>query len=154
MRVNPKEALALDENQLDQEWIAQPKLYYDYAALVASVTRELDELKNALEVTKAEIAQKIRSNPDAYGISKFSESALEKVVPLQQEVIGKQQELVECREKLDLAKAVVSALDHKKKALEKLVELIAMNYYARPRANTDASREVERRGVRRGRRRE
>lgn len=144
--------LSIDQNRLDDEWLAQPKLYFQYAAELADARRDLDFAKNSLEVVKAELYQSIMSSPDAYGLAKTTENAINSALPTQDGYQDAQAVVVKAKHRVAVLDAVVGALDHRKKALEHLVSLFLSNYYSKPKASDgtkDRMDEVERDDVRR-----
>ncbi len=140
-KTNPKEALQIDEYRLDEEWVGQPALYFEFAAQLADARRDADDAKNRLEATKAETAREIRSSPDLYGLTKVTEAVVSENVALHDDVQSVQRELIEAKHNVDMLGAMVTALDHRRRALEKLVDLSLANYFAKPRAS-EGSREA------------
>lgn len=127
--------LSIDENALDQEWLIQPRLYFRYAAELAIAQEEVSTKKARIDVVLAEVAADIRTNPEEYGIGKVTESAISE--SLQRSVIVKdaKAKLIEAQHSVGILSAAVGALDHRKKALEKLVDLRLSNYFSSPRAS-------------------
>jgi hypothetical protein len=148
--------LEIDENRLDDEWIGQPRLYYEYASKLADAKRDLEEAKAEAEVTKANLAQLIRTDPEKFGLVKVTEKSVEEAVAVQNDLADALREVREARHLVDVLTGAVASLDHRKKALEKLVELFLANYYSSPKASGragEAMDEKEKRAVRRGGRR-
>jgi hypothetical protein len=140
--------LSIDETLLDEEWIKQPKLFYKHACRLAETRTRVDDIKNQLEIQKTEVENvkahldmSIRNNPEEYNISgKVTEAAIKNVVSVQPEckraidVYNElQKELIQAKNDSDVLQALVSALDHKKTALENLVKLHGQNYFSTPR---------------------
>lgn len=132
----------IDENALDREWIAQPILFYQYAERLADARLELDEAKANFDLVGAECDYAVRSNPQVYDLDKVTERAVEKAVINQEEFQAAQRKVQKAKHKVDVLQAFVTALDHRKRALEKLVDLFGMNYYAKPEAGTAESKET------------
>lgn len=126
--------LAIDEFRLDVEWINQPKQYHAHAVHLADMRKEWEACKNLLEVTRAETAKSVRSNPEAYGLAKTTEAAINETVPVQADYKNAQQAVVNARHDMEIAQAAVDALEHRKRALEKLVDLHGRDYFAEPLA--------------------
>lgn len=146
--------LLIDENQLDKEWTQQPKTYYQYAEEVAKQQKKLDELKKEKEVIVAGLGLNIRQSPEKYDIVKVTESAVSAAIVLDTSNQLIEERIIEQKYVLDLAKGVLTALDHKKKALEKLVDLHGQNYFSTPRVkNTDSKKVVEKINKKKARRR-
>jgi len=149
--------ISIDPNELDREWISQPKLYFRYASMLADAKRDLDAAKVELDLTQAELDQSIRSDPEAFDIGKVTEAAIKAAIPTQKEYRKAAKALSNAKHLVDVLTAAVGALDHRKTALSKLVDLFLASYFAKPKASENARErmeDVERRSIRRGRMRE
>lgn len=144
--------IEIDPLALDREWVNQPRLYLQYSEELANAGREMDEAKSNLDITKADLEQQIRSDPDEFGLEKVTESAVNATMLTQPEYKSAMAALIDARHRRDILGAAVSALEHRKKALEKLVDLHLAGYFAAPRASAgsrEAAKEIEDRAVRR-----
>src|SRR5690606_19360446 len=95
----------------------------------------------------------IRSDPESFQLEKVTEKAVEATVPLHPKVAKARQSLIEAKHGADVLQAAVNALEHRKRALESLVQLYGMEYYSEPRASgedADALRDAQKRSARRG----
>lgn len=141
----------LDINNLDKEWVAQPHHYYKAAKLLADARRQLEEAKANQDVTLAEVNLDVRTNFENYGLSKVTEDSV-KTTSLTQDVYLKaQRHTTDARHRVDVLTAFVTALEHRKRALEKLVDLFGMDYYSAPRAPAgakDVVADMEKKAVR------
>jgi len=141
--------LSIDRDRLDEEWVNQPRLYYKYAEMLADARLKHDTRKNQLELVRAELSNKIRKKPEEYGLDKITESVVEGTIILQEEYQDVVNKVNKAKHQMEVIQAVVVALDHKKKALEKLVDLEFQNYHSEPKArkgvNQERMREVEKR---------
>lgn len=149
--------LDIDILKLDKEWQDQPRLYHDGAVTTADAQKKYDEAKSQLDVVEAEYDKEIRANPDVYGLVKITESALAKTIILQPDYQAQVKKINDTKYDLDILKAYVAALDHKKRALTLLVELWIRDYYSNPQVSTsrEATDEMNKRAARtRGSRRE
>jgi len=141
-----------DKHALDEEWHRQPKLYYKYACLAADARKEWEEAKNKLKVVEAEVSLDIRKNPSVYGLDKITEGTISATVVIDARVIEAQEAVIEVRHEMDIVDAAVSAMDSRKKALEKEVDLWLANYFSEPKIkseNAEKFEEKERRVLRR-----
>jgi hypothetical protein len=146
--------LKIDEFNLDKEWLDQPRLYFEWAQKAADARKDFDETKNALEVTKSEISLQVRDNPEAFGIdSKLTEKVIEAAVLESTQHVRALKKMNDARHAHEVYSVAVSALEHRKRALENLVTLHMANYYSEPRARTQEDKEgmeeVVKQGVRR-----
>lgn len=134
--------LQIDEHQLDIEWKNQPSLYYKAASKLADVRQRYDEAKAELDLCYAGLSLQIRDNPDIFELNKVTDKSVEACILTQKEYRMAQKELWDAKHKVDVFQARVTALDHRKKALENLVSLRLAEYFSEPRANkTEDSRE-------------
>lgn len=136
MSVAPKEAatpelrLEIDRLRLDEEWTAQPKQFLVWSQTAADCQLEYDKAKAALDVTQAELSQDIRNNCSAYGLDKVTEKAVETCIPAQPDYQLRVKRVNEARHALEVARAAVNALEHRKRALTMLTELFIRDYYS------------------------
>jgi len=126
--------IQIDENSLDVEWVGQPRMYFKYASMLADAKREQDQAKVELDLVTAELDMVIRSDPDKFGIGKVTEAAIKATVLAQKEYGKAQKAVLTAKHGVDVLGAAVTALDHRKKALEGLVQLRLANYFSEPRA--------------------
>lgn len=157
MKNNTKEIdesfLQIDEKNLEKEWVEQPAKYFKYARRLANARNELEEAKAEFELTKAEIATDIRNNPGKYELPKVVNDAVEAAMLQTTEYAAALSAVNKQKHRVDIYQAAVTSLDHRKKALEKLVELFMADYFSSPRAPAgakDAMNDAERRSIRRG----
>lgn len=142
----------IDQYNLDAEWIRQPKLYWKYAKKLADARVELDRKKTAIDVLKAEIDKAIRKNPAKFGLEKITESAIVNVITERKEFQQATEEMHEAKHGVDILMAAVMTLDHRKRALENLVDLHGQNYFSEPRAKANGKEAVDKMLKRRARR--
>jgi len=133
--------LEIDQDSLDDEWVAQPELFHKYSTKEAWFEKKLDEAKAELDVVKAEKDKRIRTNPDKYGIKKTTDKAIDAVLVQQEDVQEAIQAVTDAKYQYNIARAARIALDHRKAALESLVKLHGQNYFSTPQAG-ETSREV------------
>jgi hypothetical protein len=121
---------------LDQEWLNQPKLYYTWARHLADARRGVAEAKQRVDVVKAECLRAIQADPAAFEVTKPTVDAINAAVLEQLEYKDAVAEHLELAHRADIIGAAVNALDHRRRALENLVDLHGQNYFATPRAAT------------------
>jgi hypothetical protein len=124
----------IDKTRLDEEWIAQPKLFMKYAALLADGKRNVEIAKSALEVANAEMSREIRAKPAKYGIKKVTENSIKEELVIRMNQSDEFIELINTKHRAEIYGATVTALDHRKRALQDLVSLFGMEYFSVPRA--------------------
>lgn len=139
--MNYEQDISIDEQALDVEWLRQAAIMFRYAKHAADTKKEVDEAKERLDVGKAQLEMSIRSEPEKYGISKVTESAIQSALLLQAEYQRLTQNYIDAKYENDVAAAVVRAVDQKKTALENLVKLLGVSYFAGPKAPRDLAQE-------------
>lgn len=143
----------IDENELDREWIEQPKMYYRYAVRLADARRTHDQRKTEVDIAYAEAALRIRNNPGKYDLEKITDASVKEAIIRDDEYQSALEALNNARHEMDVLDAAVKALDHRKRALENLVELHGQNYFSTPRApSKEASESLDKKASRRARR--
>lgn len=132
---------SIDEHALDKEWVGQPRMYYKWATHKAAAARDVTEAENRIKSVRAEVFREVSDNPTAYGVAKPTVDGIKAAVEEDPRVLRAEREYVDAKYELDMMAAAVGALDHRKRALENLVELHTAGYYAEPLAKP-ASREA------------
>lgn len=144
--------IEIDKNRLDEEWVDQPRLFHEHAVAAAEARKRWEQAKARLDITRAEFDIEMRRDPETYDLPKVTEGVLASAILLQGPVKDAMKVVINAREEMGILDAAVIALEHRKKALEKLVELQGRDYYSEPRAHGDAGKameEVEKRAIRR-----
>lgn len=141
MREEP-DFFLINEDELDREWVEQPRLYFRYAKKLALARRDLEQAKTNLEVVAADLSKKIRKDPGRFGIEKITDKTVESAVVTSKEYQQAQTTVTDAGYQVNLLVAAVSTLDHRKRALENLVDLHGMNYFSAPKARTNSGREA------------
>lgn len=142
-----EEDLLIDPEQLDVEWLDQPRKFMRYAEEAAKAKREMDRAKEHCDVVYAEQDSKIRINPERYDIAKVTADSVKATV-LQQEAYKKaQMKYNDTKFDYDIAMAAVRAFDMRKSALENLVKLQGQSYFAAPSEPRDLPAEYSKRGM-------
>lgn len=131
--------LKIDLNDLHGEWLRQPALYMKYAEMAAQSQRARDQLKEKIDVVRAEQDSKIRNAPldfncpvDKAGAPKITEAWINSTIQRQPEFNKANEDFHSANYTMNVLKSAVSAFDHKKKALEFEVQLWQGNYYSVP----------------------
>lgn len=133
----------IDERALDIEWLEQPRLMKRYCSYAAQAERELDLAKLALDVEKATLDQEIRTNPEQFGISKITEPAVSNTIITNNRYQTMMKRWIDAKYEARLAQDAVRSIDQRKTALENLVKLHGMSYFAGPTAPRNLSEERE-----------
>lgn len=135
--------VSIDESALEVEWLEQPRIMMKYASIVAGKKKEMGYLTEQITILKAEIAKKIRKDPEKYGIVKITNDAIFAVIQTNEEYKGLIEDQIELQYELEMAKGAVTSVEHRKSSLENLVKLYGQQYFAGPNAPRDISKEWE-----------
>lgn len=133
----------LDSTRLDDAWRGQPKHVWKVTEKVAELRAEVEKAKARIESTKANVALEARQNPDDFGIDKLTEDAVKNAVAGNKRVTLAIDKLIQAKFELEKWEGVLIALDHRKRALENLVDLHGQGYFAEPSLKGDARKRVE-----------
>ena len=145
--MNYEKDLKIDVESLDVEWADQPTLMLKYTKISAEARMELDEAKENLGVVKAEIDLQVRETPEKFGIAKATEAAIQSAIILDEEFIKASSKCFEASYELEMAQGAVRAVDQRKQALENLVRLHGLQYFAGPKIPRDLSKEYNKKQV-------
>jgi len=140
----------VQEHLLDQEWKRQPELVFKYGMMLADARRELQRAERMLVDRKNELSRDIRENPEAYGLAKVTESAIQTAIELDKRYLDWRDEIDQLRYEVGVLAAAMEALQHKRRALEKLVDLYLADYYeATPKVKAADKDKVQKKATRR-----
>ncbi len=125
----------IDLNRLDEEWLNQPKIFFEYARRLATAHIRESEARAEREVVKAELDLKVRKNLKKYKIDnvKLTEAVILGVVHNLPEYKSAQKARLIRKHRTDILQAAINALNHRKSALERLVSLHGQNYFSTPK---------------------
>jgi hypothetical protein len=140
--MNFESDVKIDESCLDIEWLQQPLKMIRYCKYLADCRKELDLKKEKLDVIKAQLDSSIRKRPEYYNIDKLTESAIQNTILLQDEYKEASDEYLEAKYNYDIAQAVVKAMEQRRDALENLVKLFGLQYFAGPKEPRNLTQEL------------
>ena len=144
--------LDMDPNCMDEIWLEQPRLYHKYAKKLATAKQKLEEDKAELELCKAELDRDIRSNPSEFNLEKITENVVSNTIITQEKYRALQAQMLDTKHQVDVLQVAVTTLDHRKRALENLVNLHGQDYFSAPRAKDNgAIQELEKAAIRKRR---
>jgi hypothetical protein len=136
-----EEDIRIDEDALDIEWLNQPRLMLKYSKISAEAKMEMLLRKENLDLVKADLDKEIRSDPEKFGIVKITETAVSNTIISHKLYKEANTTYLQAQYEADIARGAVSAVEHKKDALENLVRLFGQNYFAGPQVPRDLSYE-------------
>ena len=136
--LNYQRDVKIEQDALDLEWLKHPHRYMLYAEAAAKANDLVRKKKNDLEIIDAKIDKEVRESMEG----KVTENAVKaKVIEDDRHLKA----LIEYNDSLyqaELCASAVKAMDHKKAALQALVQLIAIGYTAAPKVPRNLKEEV------------
>ena len=133
--------LLIDDTALDLCIQDQPQLMMKYCINSAEAQRMMDLAKEKLEFTRSELDQAIRQSPDTFGIEKITDKVVENTIPLQESYKAASREYIDAKFEFNTAKGAVESCSQRKDAIEQLIRLYGLNYFAGPKVPRDIQQE-------------
>ena len=149
LKTSAKRILNPDPTQLDREWVLQPKLLLEFADQLSTKRKEHDRQKALNEIADAKLSLRVRSNPSKYKLKSVNETAIKNVVCSHPAYGKRVLLLIDLREEVDHLSNMVTAIEHRKRALEGLVSLHGQKYFSVPRADETGTRQLQENRTRR-----
>jgi len=144
-------ALEIDQFNLALEWLAIPKQIIEVSEALAQAIFDRNKAKEKLEVIQAQLDAVVRSAAQE-AQEKVTETVVKNRIITSHEYAEGQRSLNESDYVVDLLKSAVSAFHAKKLALENLVKLQGMKYYAEPYEPPETDGKIGPTAVEQGRR--
>lgn len=117
--------------KLPQECEEHSSLYQYYADLLADARVDVDVEKDRLNIVEAERELDIRKNPPES--PKITEAVIKALVQSDGKVVKRKGKLGGAKDGLYHLEAAVTALEHRKRMLDSLVQLLIAGYYSAPK---------------------
>jgi hypothetical protein len=134
LELNYKSEIQIDPDNLEEEWINQPSLYLKYSEEYANAVANKDRAKSNLEVVYAKIDARVRVDWDECGFdSKPTEPAIKQYISKNAEYRKAVKKHVMAIREANLMAGVKHSFDHRRKALENLVQLHISGFHSEPR---------------------
>lgn len=147
----------IDENNLVNIWCNQPKLFFRYATMLTEARTKVEELKATIGIcqtetteVKAKLDLAIRKDFEKYGLPKLTETGITNVILSEdsyqeklEEMTGLNTKMIKRKKRVGILEDVKEALNHRKAALQSLVQLHGQNYYASPFADGVAQEVID-----------
>jgi len=102
----------------------------------------MDDAKERLDFVRAKLDAEIRNDPEKFGITKLTESAIQATIILQPEYQEAARAYNDAKYEYEVSQAAVRAIDQRKTALENLVKLLSVSYFAGPKTPRDLTKEA------------
>ena len=134
--------MEIDPSILDVECLDQPQLVMKYSRIASDAELEMDNLKEKLELVKAELDNKIRTNPEDFDITvKVTEAVVANTILMDDRYKKAMKDFLEAKHELKIVSGATKAVDHRKSMLENLVKLHGQQYFAGPNIPHDLTQE-------------
>lgn len=153
----PPNPFLIDENNLHTELVELPGKTRDAGIREADARHAYNMAKARLDVTRARILLAVRKNPEAFDLrAKPNEAEVDATVDMHPDVKRDTDALYDAQRAKDYAEVDTTAMLATRKSVERLVELLQLNYYSErePTATTRGGREkmddMRRRAIRGG----
>jgi len=127
--------LAIDENNLLDEWKSQAAMMLDVGIRLADAMQEEDEARAALALADAEVDKAIRMDPPYYGVTKITETTVANAILQQSEHIENLEVLHRAKHAVRLLRAAQDALAHRKSSLQGMTDLWLRQWFADPKSS-------------------
>lgn len=135
--------LDIDKFRLSDEWTQQPRLCFEWGEKLANARADLEYAKSNLDIVDADLDAAIRRDPAEYDLEKVTEAAVKSLVANDTKHIKAVHDVIDSGKRVGVLSAAVNSIDHRKRALEKLVDLLLADQYAKPIASEGAREHVE-----------
>lgn len=134
----------INPNRLDREWVVQAETFHAAAYATAEARLKHAELTQEFDLVCAELDHEIRTHPARFDLpDKLTEKMIENTVIRQSAYQAALRAVNRAKFDLDSFTAAVGAIEHKKRGLEKLVDLRLADYYAEPKVRSGREEDFE-----------
>lgn len=128
------EILKIDEGSLDTECLRHPRRVLRWVLLEAEAKQDVALAKARLDLVRARLRNAVRADPARHGLKdKPAKDLVDDAAEATDDYQAALAELIAAEAHVDQVKGVVSGLHEKRRAIERLVELKQIDYYAEPR---------------------
>lgn len=138
--------VAIDADRLDQECLRQPRLVLAAGTLEADARLAVDELKRKFDLLEADLFLRVRNAPSEYDLhDKPTVDTIKSAVVVQPAYQDAVRKLNEAQHARAIHGTAVSALEHKKRMLEKSIDLLGMDYHSEPKPKSQSQERLNQR---------
>lgn len=128
-----EEDIKIDKYALDTEWEHQAEIYKRYSDAWANAYAEMELAKEARDLKEADLDAYIRTNAEAiYPGARMTEAAIKNWVRSHEEYLAYSRDYIEAVRTMNILAGAKTAFEHRKRALESLVQLHGQQYFAKP----------------------
>lgn len=141
MELDYERDTSIDMNNLDLEWNRQSRIFGAYAKELAQAELAVKKSHERVKQLRSELILESKSHPNKLPGGKATADASEAYYRTDQRYIDVKDEMINAEYERDVLQSAVSALNHKKVALENLVKLHGQSYFAGPSVPLEVGRE-------------
>lgn len=132
----------IDAGQLDKHFLQHPNRMWKYSNAEAEQRDDHARAEAAQSLLEAELQLAIRSNPTAFGLKdKPNVDEVKAAVTVDKKMQAAVQRTLDEKRKLDILKARTGALIEQRRAAERMVDLLTINYFSSETPGTRAAGE-------------
>tara|TARA_Y100000310_G_C20213246_1_gene592328 strand:+ start:66 stop:536 length:471 start_codon:yes stop_codon:yes gene_type:complete len=124
-----KSSLAIDVNALDKECQQQPQLLTEAGEFLAEIKLKAKQAKMNYDEELSKAERQIRDNPDTFGISKITESAVKAAVVIHGDVHNAREKMLYTEYEAEKVNAIVDGFHHKRSMLDNEVKLYLAGFF-------------------------
>jgi hypothetical protein len=135
----------IDHDALDIECLDQSQMMMKYTKKLATLKLERDQLKEEVDLVRAEQDKAIRENPESFGLVKITETAINNTILTTKEYKSVMKEYLQAKFEVDTCQGAVSAIEQRKSMIEALIKLHGQQYFAGPSIPRQLNEEREKR---------
>ena len=135
--------LFLDRYDLPTEWETHPQAYMYWADEYTYAVFDRDRQKDQVDLVMADLDGEIRNDPDAYELTKVTDSSVAAAIKRTQLYKDEQEKMHQANLVVNRTAAAKSAMDHKRRALDNMTTLLINEFY---NSNTAPAESVVSRG--------
>jgi hypothetical protein len=135
----------IDHDALDIECLDQSQMMMKYTKKLATLKLERDQLKEEVDLVRAEQDKAIRENPESFGLVKITETAINNTILTTKEYKSVMKEYLQAKFEVDTCQGAVSAVEQRKSMIEALIKLHGQQYFAGPSIPRQLNEEREKR---------
>lgn len=122
--------MPIDRMQLDVECGQQAAFYAEVGELVTELKREFRVTKDRADYIAADLRDKARKNPGAFGIMKVTNDAIQDAVSIHPEYREAQEAFLEAQYLAECASVLLVSVEQRKSMVKDAVSLFVHEYYS------------------------
>lgn len=122
----------IDIYNLEGEWESHTQMVGNAVQLAADCHKAYEDAEEYAEFVAAQTELSIRANPEESGLKNVTDKAVAAAVKVDPSCRAAIRKMIEAKHAMKEADGAVTTLEHKKRALTKLVDLWVKEYYSAP----------------------